>query len=131
MTYKYKTIKACLELAKKYRNPQGKFFFISKGCSLCVVYGATQRLPKCAGCFQKGKSWYCGGYDMKSYRKALEYLESINGAFNTRYPNDKKTSITFIHRAEFFERMAVELEKFLAKQFTPAGWKYFEISRNQ
>lgn len=126
MTYKRKTIKACLELAKKYRKPQGLTFFCHTYCDLCIIYFNYKPI-KCKGCFMDNNGVDTGCSDFKTYKRVTDILS----VFNTFYPEDKKTSITFIRRAEFFERMAKELEKYPAKQFTPEGWKYFEISRNQ
>ena len=39
---KTKTIRACWELVKKYRNPKGRMFFSIRDCPLCKIHENTE-----------------------------------------------------------------------------------------
>ncbi len=118
MTKKERTIKACRELAAKYREPEGKVFFDFGKCSLCVISGRSARdNGDCLGCpmASSGKTTEWGCVDFTSYEEAV---------CADRY-NEKNSA--FEARAAFFDKIIPILEGLPASRFTKRGWKYFEM----
>ena len=127
MTNKDRTIVACEELAKKYRKPQGKQFFLSDDCSLCKINRGAG-LMECKGCPLADRGAEVGCTKFTSYRKAIKFLSKGTKfrSIDLTYGGDRKTSVTFTRRAEFFEKIIPILKKIPAKRFTKVGWTYFK-----
>ena len=125
MTNKDRTILACWKLAEKYRKPQGEKFFLPGSCPLCKIHDRFT----CKGCPLATETGKSGCWQFKSNIKAQAFLSKFDSLLNL-YPAKNKTSITFISRAEFFEKIIPILEKIPAKRFTKKGWTYFnELDR--
>lgn len=115
MTKKERTIKACRELAAKYRKPEGKEFFRYAECALCKISGKMLSYQdNCYGCPLADKNGQQGCGKFRTYRNALN---EKRGAFNAR--------------AAFFDKIIPILEKIPASRFTKRGWEYFsELDRS-
>jgi len=116
MNKKQLTIRACQELAEKYRNPEGKEFFHSESCPLCPIH------ISCRGCpLQRKRGVGYGCVDFKTFKKA--------SAAEAKSPLAQKRA--FNARARFFDKIIPILEKIPAARFTKKGWTYFEeLDRN-
>ena len=116
MTKKERTIKACRELAAKYRAPEGKTFFALEVCPLCTVHADT--VNECHGCPLALMDGDEGCYQFNSNERAFDYYEETdiiapNPAFNAR--------------AAFFDKIIPILEGIPASRFTKRGWRYFDM----
>lgn len=111
MTKKERTIKACRELAAKYRNPEGKRFFHDEYCPLCIIH-----LCGCEGCPLANEDGALGCY----------YFNSAKAAMKMSKQTDCVPNPAFNARAAFFDRIIPILEKIPASRFTKNGWKYFD-----
>ncbi len=108
MTKKERTIKACRELAAKYRKPKGEVFFSYTECPLCSIpYNAL--FDDCEGCPLADEDGERGCGKFRTYREAY-----------SGYPE------AYEARAAFFDRIIPILEKIPASRFTKRGWKYFD-----
>lgn len=130
MTYKQRTIEACKKQAERYRNIKRSsnldIFFDGGYCIFCQIY-LNSRNAYCQGCFMADKSGDVGCTQFKTFRKACRALgDYTHGETKKLW---KEVMSTFECRAKFFDKMAIELEKYPAWQFTPGRWGYFDIDR--
>ncbi|KKM61140.1 hypothetical protein LCGC14_1534710 [marine sediment metagenome] len=110
MTKKERTIKACRELAAKYREPEGKgLFFRRDSCPLCLIHDPNYSAG-CVGCPLADKGGDTGCIDFRTYKRA----------------NRCRTSYSYNARAAFFDKIIPILEGIPASRFTKRGWKYFD-----
>ena len=99
---KWRTIKACWELAAKYREPEGKEFFFTRSCPLCSIHN------NCLGCSMADHGLGCVRFKSYIYAQAAEGQKGFNA------------------RAAFFDKIIPILEGIPASRFTKKGWKYFD-----
>jgi len=126
MTKKEKTIEACKQLAKKYRNPEGYQFFTPESCELCKL---TTTTGNCIGCPMSTRQGRYGCIEFESFNDADVSSYERMGLGNV-YEEEEPTP-EFIARAEFFDKIIPILEKIPARRFTPSGFTYFkELDRN-
>ncbi len=119
---KWRTWRACRELAAKYREPEGEIFFTLGSCPLCKLHTRTA-LDSCRGCPLARKCGDEGCYEFNSNDIAQEYHEEHEEKLE---PNP-----AFEARAAFFDKIIPILEKIPASRFTKKGWKYFnELDRS-
>lgn len=130
MSNKSRTIQACRDLAEKYRKPQGKDFFLAKSCNLCIIHAKlVEDYLNCHGCPLAEESGLAGCSGFRSNQNARRAL--LPTALGITYSPNKRTSVHFYRRAEFFERIIPLLEQIPASRFTKKGWKYFkELDRS-
>lgn len=122
-TYKERTIDACKELIDKYENPDRKDFFLSCCCPLCQIY--YYKKHTCKGCFMSNFGGSMGCINFRSFKEASENLKIIEDYYYT------DESMKYLKkRAKFFRKIIPILKKIPAEQFTPSGWKYFNINLN-
>jgi len=130
---KQRTIRACRELARKYRDPQGEYFFTYDDCLLCKIHFFRNFIDSknnCLGCPLANKDGKKGCIEFKSFNKAYKKFNEIS-SLSTFFYEDLKTPKEFIKRAEFFEKIIPILERIPAERFTKKGWRYFdELNRN-
>lgn len=116
MTKKERTIKACRELAAKYRDPEERGFFMHITCTLCRIFKVRwlfwrwRYSPNCKGCPLARETGGMGCGSFKTYRAAS--LSRSRDAFEAR--------------AAFFDKIIPILEGIPASRFTKRGWKYFD-----
>lgn len=134
MTKKERTIKACRELAAKYRKPEGEHFFRIDSCPLCPIHNIGDYANGgCRGCplslnynavgYESDKCGAAGCNEFSSHLKAENYY------FECRMPI--KPNPAFEARAAFFDKIIPIFEKIPASRFTKRGWKYFkELDRS-
>ena len=125
---KWRTIKACRELAAKYREPEGRCFFEIGHCSICDIHYKDDNWDrKCVGCPLANECGGGGCGHFASNYTAQEYLRSH------QYNTDKiiLTNPAFDARAAFFDKIIPILDRIPAERFTKRGWKYFnELDRS-
>lgn len=109
MTKKERTIRACRELAAKYREPEGEKFFSYADCPLCLMHYC------CGGCPLANEDGFRGCGKFRTYQKAVQHSQ-----YNQR------ACKTFNARAAFFDKIIPILEEIPASRFTKKGWKYFD-----
>lgn len=124
MTKKERTIKACRELAAKYREPEGKTFFSTVSCPLCDIH---EGFYDCIGCPLADDCGEDGCVEFTTYLEAAE-VARVNGCFKIPTPESAKMPIqrAFDARAAFFDKIIPILEKIPASRFTRKGWEYFD-----
>lgn len=131
MTKKERTIRACRELAAKYREPERKLFFIWEGCPLCYLHKPGKApVENCRGCpLASAKGTFGAGcFGFNTTKKAMKLVGQ--GHIGLR---DESVIVqkAFNARAAFFDKIIPILEKIPAKRFTKKGWEYFnELSRS-
>lgn len=118
MTKKERTIKACRQLAAKYREPEGKVFFILESCPLCKLH-TLGACDNCQGCPLAKENGNEGCYEFDSNDIAQGYYEEHDEKLE---PNP-----AFEARAAFFDRIIPILEGIPASRFTKKDWKYFDM----
>ncbi len=111
MTKKERTIKACRELAAKYREPKGETFFCDEHCPLCSIHYFPNR-GVCFGC-PLAKQYSTVGCSHFSTYQSANKVSAPPEAFNAR--------------AAFFDKIIPILEKIPASRFTKRGWEYFDM----
>ena len=126
MTKKERTIKACRELAAKYRKPEGEIFFLDKTCSLCTLH---RTFHYCKGCPLSNERGELGCFHFASCKRArcvaterLFHMQS-----KVRHKDLKYIASAFNIRAAFFDKIIPILEGIPASRFTTKGWKYFDM----
>ena len=123
------TIKACEELVKKYRNPDGKVFFYTATCPLCPIHYNPRT---CEGCPLASKDGCIGCTEFDSYQQALKSQKGTTAVTGHVYiafldeASMKDIKEAFENRAKFFEKIIPILKKVDKKRFTRDGWKYFD-----
>ena len=123
-SYKQRTMDACRKMIDLYENPrEDHLYFRSLGCPFCKMYWNENN---CHGCFMANEWGDIGCFNFLSYYNAhaARFINS-NSLF------DGITRAAFKLRAQFFREMLVELEQYPARQFTPSGWRYFDIDRGR
>ncbi len=150
MTFKSKkarTIAACAELAAKYRNPDGKTFFLVLNCPLCIIHNTVHvenpMLSKgtrtCVGCPLASKTGEVGCTRFDSYDNAhQDYIRNMDRCEGEDYDSiDMDTpivcgykgepSIHFLRRAMFFDHLIPILSELPPERFTRAGWVFLDL----
>lgn len=125
MSQKEKTIAACEELVRKYRDPAGEEFCRAAACPLCVLHFRPRQDPSCTGCpltYVDGDSG-CGTYS--SY-------EEIKGHVNANWTLIDRPEALYAanRRAGFFETLALPIIKdWPEERFTADGWQYHDFGK--
>ena len=130
MTKKERTIKACRELAAKYRKPEGRLFFCWLGCPLCHIH-KPHPCTICDGCplaetYSPPALHRPGCYQFRTAQNARKLVGDIYKGKGHKKQNHM-TNDAFDARAAFFDKIIPILEGIPAERFTKRGWKYFDM----